>query len=243
MKITAIIQARIDSSRLPKKALLPLGNQSIIEHIIDRVKSIEPLDTVVLATSTDPVDAPLCELAEKKGILCFRGSKSDVLARFYRAMEVAGGDFCIRVTGDNPCVDPLYASRAVRYAIEEKPDLSSLINMPLGTAVEVIKTDALLQAYHESDVPYQREHVTPYIKEHPELFSIQRFPVTLPDPWNDLRLTVDTHEDYELMRELFHRLGPRFSLEEALELFRKEPHLMDINSAIEQRPMTHCAAG
>lgn len=244
-RITAIIQARIQSKRLPAKSLQPLMGKPLLAHVIERAKLIENVDTVVLATVRDDENAPLVELARSLGIEVFRGSPSNVLERYYQAAEEFGGDFIVRVTGDNPFTDVDYASLTVDYAMEVKPDLCAPINLPLGTAVEVIRREALEEAYNQSHEPYHFEHVTPYIKEHPEFFSIERPPVNFNNPYPQLRLTVDTPEDYQLARNIYDALykGKPFSIAEVLEYLTTNPTLMEINSSIRQRTMRESEEG
>ena len=175
------------------------------------------------------------------GIDVFVGSRENVLERFYIAHEEFGGDYIVRVTGDNPFTDPQYASLALKNAVRENADLGSFSNLPLGTAVEIIKSDALKTAYEKSTEAYHFEHVTPYIKEHPEKFLISRHVADMENSIENLRLTVDTPEDYDLAKIIYENLyreGP-FGTGEVLDFLNSEPALVKINQNIEQRPMTH----
>ncbi len=239
-RVTAIIQARMQSTRLPGKVLKPLAGKPLIAHVISRSKEITPLHRVVLAVPDDTENRPLLALADTMEIESFAGSNQDVLARFYMAAEKFGGDYIVRITGDNPFTDPGYAGNTLRTAIEHNAHRSTLDGLPLGTAVEVISFDALQQAYRESSQPYHREHVSPYIKEHPEKFSIVHTPSGFHSPFPDLRLTVDTPEDFALAAVLYENLydGSIFSLESVITFLQKNPAYLDINSGITQRPMT-----
>lgn len=234
--VTAIIQARMLSKRLPGKALMLLAGKPILYHVIERTKAIEHVDRVVLATGMGEENVPLIELASAMEIETYAGSPENVLERYYMASEKFGGEYIVRVTGDNPFTDVEYASMIVDIALEAKPDLCALNNLPLGTAVEVIKKEALDQAYEMSNESYHFEHVTPFIKEHPELFSIERPPAKIKKVAGKIRLTVDTPEDYELAGILYNNLynGVPFPLSEILDYVKEHPEIIKINSRIKQ---------
>lgn len=238
--VTAIIQARMNSKRLPGKSMLPLANKPLISHVIANLQEVREINRIVLATSEGEENLPLIECARQCGIEVFTGSESNVLERYYNAAAEFGGDYIVRATGDNPFTDPEYAAMAVEIALESKADLCSIANLPLGTAVEVIKKEALHEAYRRSDKPYEFEHVTPYIKKHEELFQIGRHQVDLPNSIENLRLTIDTDEDYELASLLYDALyrGAPLHLREVLDYLQQNPELASINSGVQQRPMT-----
>lgn len=242
--VTAIIQARMQSKRLPGKAMLNLAGKPILYHVIERTKAIEHVDKVVLATSIGEENEPLIALATSMGIETYAGSQDNVLERFYIASEKFGGEYIVRVTADNPFTDIDYASMIVDIALESKSDLSSPANLPLGAAVEVIKKDALNQAYEMSSEPFHFEHVTPFIKEHPELFSIERTPVKIKKSAAKIRLTVDTPEDYNLASILYDNLykGSPFPLSDVLNYASEHPEIIKINSKIKQRPAVHSSS-
>ena len=244
-EVTAVIQARMQSTRLPGKSMLDLGGKPLLAHIIERTKLIEGIDTVVLATCFGDENIPIIELAESMNIETFVGSVDNVLERFYNAVYRFGGDFVVRVTGDNPFLDIDYASMIVDIALESSFDLCALANLPLGAAVEVVKREALEEAYKASSEPYHFEHVTPYIKEHPELFSIERPRVDLKNAPNGLRLTVDTPEDYEFAQKLYNNLynNKPFPLSNILEYIKEYPEIQSINNGIKQRSAKHAALG
>lgn len=241
--VIAIIQARMNSSRLPGKTLKELNGKPILAHIIDRARRIKGVSAIVVATGNPEDNIPILDLTEKMGALPFTGDDNNVLKRMYDASQRYKSDFIIRITGDNPFTDVDYGSLAVEHAIETQADLSSVSGIPLGTAVELIKSSALEQAYRKADKPHQLEHVTPYIKEHPEEFSILRKHVDIYNMTDNLRLTVDTDDDFTLAQEIFQRFQNRsdFSLHEILNYIRLRPELLNINCSVVQRPMTHYA--
>jgi len=241
MSATAIIQARLDSTRLPRKVLLPLGGKPMIQQIIESLQHQKEITQIVLATSNDNSNDELSVIAKKTGIQYFEGSRENVLSRFYHVVEKFGGDYIIRVTGDNPFTSGSLAALAYNKAKKNNADLSSISGIPLGTAVEIIKADALSRCFHEAQTNYQKEHVTPYIKENPDKFSIIRYDSTIENPFHDLRLTVDTPEDYELAETIYKNIYKGYPLElpEVLTFIKDNLDLIKINSHIEQRPMTH----
>ena len=245
MKTIAVIQARIASTRLAAKAIMPLSGKPMIVHVIDRALAIKGTAGVILATGKAPANDPLAQIAADCGISVFRGSEDNVLERFYRAVEGTGCDYIIRITGDNPLTDHVSASGALKYACEKKFDHCSVIGIPTGTGIEIISMNTLECAYRKSSSPYHFEHVTPYIKEHPELFSIGKYQSNLNNPFPDLRLTVDTPEDFQLMKKIYDALyrGQPILLTEVIPFITANPELIKINSHVEQRPMTHSSNG
>jgi spore coat polysaccharide biosynthesis protein SpsF len=245
MKAAAVIQVRISSTRLPSKAMLELCGRSMTWHVIERVKLIKGVNTVILATGSGDENLPLIELAARCGIESFAGSEDDVLERYYLASKNIDCDYVIRITGDNPFTDHVSASMALEYAYANNADHCTTAGIPLGTGVEIIKKSALAKAFTEGKEPHHREHVTPYIKEHPELFKIVRYKSALTNPFTDLRLTVDTAEDFKFIEILYSGLYKTKPVElaEVINFIEKNPELRLINSSVEQRPMTHHSHG
>lgn len=239
--VTAIIQSRMTSSRLPGKALLDLAGRPLTWHVIQRVTAIPSVGTVVLATCHGAAHEPLIDLARDMGIDYFIGSEDNVLERYYHAWQHFGGDYVMRVTGDNPFTDTQMGDLSARMAIETQADLFHLDHLPLGTGVSMIRATALAEAYRKSDRPYHFEHVTPYIKEHEEAFRVLSQPAPVQNPFPGLRLTVDEPDDFELARRLYAALyhGTPFTLDDVFTYLKKNPQLADLNSAVVQRPMKH----
>ena len=245
MKAAAIIQARISSTRLPSKAMLKLCGKPMIFHVIEHARSISEAGIVILATGEGEENRPLIDLSSHCGIKSFTGSEDDVLERYYLASMDIECDYIIRITGDNPLTDHLSASSALKYACETDADHCTTAGIPTGTGVEIIKKTALAKAYYEGKEPHHREHVTPYIKEHPELFKIIRYKSHLVNQFPELRLTVDTSEDFRLMEIIYKELYREkpIELSDVLNFIEKNPELRLINSEVEQRPMTHRSHG
>lgn len=242
--ITAIIQARMGSTRLPGKGMMPLAGKPLLAHVFERILSTRGVDRTVLATCGGDENRVIINLAESMGIPVFVGSEENVLERFYKASRQFGGDYIMRVTGDNPFTDPDYATRTIDAILSSGADLCYFSNLPLGTGVGMVKKSALDIAYQKSDKPHQREHVTPYIREHPEDFTIDIGDIDIYNPFPELRLTVDTPEDFQLAEILYQRLyhGKPFPLNDVIAFLEQNPGIAAINSNIRQRPMTHSSS-
>ena len=239
--VTAIIQARMNSTRLPGKAMMDLAGRPLLHHVFERILATKGVDRVVLATCEEEETGKLIRLAESMGIDVFIGSRDNVLERFWQASEKFGGDLIMRATGDNPFTDPGYAALSIQSMIATGADLCYFPDLPLGTGVGMVKKSALDEAYRKSDRPHQLEHVTPYIHEHPELFNLLVRDIGLAIPFPRPRLTIDTAADYELARTIYGHCyhGAPFTLDTVLRFLEKNPELLSINSGVEQRPMTH----
>ncbi len=206
--VTAVIlQARLDSSRLPNKALLPLGGEPMVFRVMEALRAI-PCDGWALACPEDSADA-FAPLAEKAGFRLVIGSKEDVLGRYCAAVRVLGADRVIRATGDNPFVFSDAAFAIAREGEHLDADYAAYAGLPYGAGVEAVAAEALLRAEREATLPMEREHVCPYLYNHGDLFFLHR-PVA-PQRWRrpSVRLTVDTAEDYEAARKLFAALSGR----------------------------------
>lgn len=240
---TAIVQARMASTRLPGKALANLSGQSLLFHVLKRASKIQEVSATVLATSKNEENSPLILLADGMGLNTFAGSENNVLSRYCKAAEQFPADYIIRITGDNPFTDIDFADKTVELAKKTNADLCSFSNLPLGTAVEIVKTKALFKALEKATKPYQLEHVTPYIKENPDQFKVVHKNADFQNPFPNLRLTVDTAEDLELAQLLYtalYRAEP-FGLDAVIDYIKTHPELIDINSHVEQRSMKSSA--
>ncbi len=208
------LQVRLDSSRLPRKALLPLAGLPVIQHAVNALSHVKA-DMHMLLTTDDSADE-LAPVAEKSGWGVFIGPKEDVLDRYILAARKTGCSRIIRATGDNPLVSAEMADEAVRIAEESGSDYTGFLGMPLGSGVEVIKTQALEEAWKDAKDPYERAHVAPFLYRHPERFKIVR--PEAPEKYHapETRITLDTREDYLFLQKLFADLyrGNPLSLSE-----------------------------
>lgn len=240
MKTGAIIQARMSSKRLPGKVLkdLPYGSGiSSLEQIVYRLKQVESIDEVIIATSTTKEDKAIVDMADLKDINVFTGSLDNVLERFYLAAKSFSFDHVVRITGDCPCIDPIVIEETIKRHFLEKADFTSTgalkRTFPIGMDAAVIKMQALEEAYQNADKDYEKEHVTPYIyKSHPKKFKIVS--VEASEDFTDptLRVTMDTPEDYILICSIYDALYPKnqsFGLREICTLLEQKPWLRKIN--------------
>jgi len=200
-----VVQMRLDSTRLPGKALLKIGGTNLAGMVMRRLRAI-PADAYVLATDADGSRA-LAVTAREFGFSVFEGPKDDVLARYAMAAEAFGLERVIRATGDNPFVSVTLAGRAVAVADESGADYVGLVGMPVGMGVEVVDVPALYKAAKESTSAFDREHVCPYLYGNPAVFSIQR-PRCPPEyRFPDARVTVDTPADFRQAETIVSALG------------------------------------
>jgi spore coat polysaccharide biosynthesis protein SpsF len=201
-----ILQARLRSTRLPGKALEPIGRWPVLEHCLRRLLASTGA-TVLLATTKRPEDDALAAVAARLGTAVFRGSAHDVLGRFATAAVRFGFDPVIRATADNPGVDIDAPARVLAALERTGADYVQEPGLPVGGAVEGVTAAALLRASKTAASTYDREHVTTYIKSHPQEFRIvsAEVPAHLRRP--DVRLTVDTTDDLDYVRMLFDRAG------------------------------------
>ena len=238
-KVVIIIQARMGATRLPGKTLLEIGNRPLLAHVIERARACRRAQQVVVATTTDPDDQPVDELAARLGCQVYRGSADDVLDRYYQAALQSGAGIVVRFTADDPFKDPTVTDQVIARLLSD-PALDYASNtmeptFPEGLDVEAFTFAALERAWREARLPAEREHVTPYLYNHPERFRLAS--VTSPRNLSHLRLTVDYEQDLRLAREICFRLGPGgriFSLQEIVSLLEAEPTLAAINQGIER---------
>lgn len=234
-RVVIIIQARMGSTRLPGKVLLPLplpGGAPLLAHVVRRAQQVAPGQAVVVATSATAADDLLATQAAAMGARVYRGEEHDVLARFAGALGASDAEVVVRITADNPAFDPAFAAAAVAHHLATRADYTLTTGLPLGTNVEVIGAAALRRAATEATRPEEREHVTPYLRRHPELFRLEELPCAVPPAVAALRLTVDYPSDYALLHLLYSQLPPDFSLTEPAglpALLARYPWLTHIN--------------
>lgn len=241
MKTLCVLQARMGSTRLAGKVLMEVRGKPLVVHTLDRLKRCLTLDGIILATSNLPQDRVLLDLAKEEGVEGFAGSETDVLDRYYRAAAPHRPETVVRCTGDCTVIDSEVTDQIVRRHLQCGKDYTSntvIRSYPRGLDTEAMKFEVLERAAKEAKKDYEREHVTPYLYTHPELFSIEQVRAEPERTLPDLRLCVDTIEDFELMREIFDRLydrNPFFSIDEILAVIRQNPELMRINSHVVQK--------
>jgi spore coat polysaccharide biosynthesis protein SpsF len=266
-KTVAIIQARMGSSRLPGKVLLDIAGKPMIQHVIERTRLSRSLDSVVVATTSDPSDNPIADFAASIDVPCTRGSLHDVLDRYYQAAKAHRAEVIVRITADCPLIDPDVIDQTVGlitgnwslnadFACNRLPPPFTR-SFPIGLDAEACTFTALERAWREATETFHREHVMPYIYEgvsltdqspitnyqllstgtSPRGFQIAQLHHT-PD-YGDLRWTVDTPEDLTFIREVFAYLKekPNFTWYDVLEVVQQHPELTQINAAVRHKTM------
>ncbi|SMH72307.1 cytidylyltransferase domain-containing protein [Candidatus Nitrosotalea okcheonensis] len=233
MNCVIIIQARSDSKRFPRKVLSKMEDNTILWHVINRVKKIDSCD-IVVATTRRKIDNSIVNIAKKSNIKYFRGRTNDVLDRFYKAANKFDADIIMRITSDCPLIDPQESNKVLKKFLSRKYDYVSNGNetYPDGLDTEVFSFKALKKAWKNSKLRSDREHVTPYIWRNKKIFKIGSVKNNGKN-MKAYRWSVDYKDDLIFIRHIYARLYKRkeiFLMNDVLNLLRKEPHLMKINS-------------
>jgi len=240
MRVVAIIQARMGSTRLPGKVLKDIGGRTMLARVVGRVGRASLVDEVIVASTIAPADDVIMAECAHLETPCFRGSEEDVLDRYYRAAHAHQAEAVVRVTADCPLIEPEIVDRAVRAFLDHQPDYASNTlerTYPRGLDVELVDKDALDRAWHEATLDYQRVHVTPYIYQNPSLFRL--LSITAEANYSHHRWTVDTLEDLEFTRSVYARLDPEdsFTWHDVLALLKQEPDLVELNRHVGQKSL------
>lgn len=246
MRTVAIIQGRMGSTRLPGKVMKKLCGKSVLEHVIHRVQACHLLDDIVVATTNSPTDDVIVAEAERCAAKWFRGSEEDVLNRYYLAAKQFHAEVVVRVTSDCPLFDPeLLAKMVLFFRSKNSPDnqldyLSNTLKrtFPLGLDAEVFKFSALEYAHFHSNNQYEREHVTPYIYEHSDIFSLHSYEGN--EDLTSHRWTLDTEDDFKLINEIYselYRENELFLTKRIIALLGAKPELKKINAHIKQKTL------
>jgi len=236
MKVAAIIQARMSSTRLPGKVMEEIAGKPMLRQIIDRVKRAELIHGIIVATTATEIDKPVVKLADDSGTGSYTGSEEDVLDRYYRAAKEFAADAIVRITADCPLIDPRVLDRVIQRYLEGNCDYAANIlklTYPDGLDVEVFSYAALERAWKEARLASEREHVTPYIKKNPDKFRLANVENNV--DLSHLRWSVDEKEDLEFVRQVYKHLykeGHIFYMEDVVGLLERHPDLKQINRGI-----------
>lgn len=249
MRTGIVIQARTSSTRLPGKVLkeLPLGSGvSVLEHVLRRAKRSRKSDVVIVATTTGKEDDPIVRIARREGVPVFRGSRDDVLSRYYWAARENCLELVVRVTSDCPCIDPRIIDSVIDRHLRDGRDYTYNRGFPHGLELEAVSLPALETAFRCARKDCEREHVTVYMQEsHPERFRIGVLDAQGPLRRPEIRITLDTEEDYALLCALFDLLPARcrnFGARDIVALFDRHPWLFAMNAGVYQKKAIHTAA-
>jgi spore coat polysaccharide biosynthesis protein SpsF len=245
MKTVATIEARMSSSRLPGKVLMPLAGEPALFRMVERVRRSRRVDEVVVATTVDPSDEPIVSLCAKAGIACHRGSLEDVLARVLDAARSAKADWIVELTGDCPLIDPAHIDAMIAlYATGGYDYVYNRLNpgLPDGFDVQVFSVAALARVDTLTQDPIDRVHVSSYFRREPGMFRVGG-PVLPPsdaEHWPGLAVTLDEEGDYRLLARIFETLQPArpdFGARDVLRLLREHPDWLSLNADVRRKEL------
>jgi spore coat polysaccharide biosynthesis protein SpsF len=232
-----VIQARSGSTRLPGKVMMDILGKPLLIRMVERVQQSALAGTIVVATTTEREDDVIETLCNDFGLLCYRGSRDDLLDRHYQAGKLYGADAVVKIPSDCPLVDPKVIDKVLQYYLDNQFDFVSNMHpatYPDGNDVEVMRWSAIEKAWQNATRTLEREHTTPYIWENPELFTIGNvawesgLDYSMTDRW-----TIDYPEDFTFIKTIYEHLypsNPAFDLQDILHLTRQNPDVFSINS-------------
>jgi spore coat polysaccharide biosynthesis protein SpsF len=243
VSIAVIVQARMTSTRLPGKVMMLVAGRPMLSYQIERLRRCRNAARIVVATTTNAADDPIAALCAEEGVDVTRGSEHDVLSRYFEAARRYDATTVVRVTGDCPLIDPQLVDSAIAAYRDADGRFDYVSNMleptwPYGMAVEVFSARALAEAHAEARDDAEREHVTPFIYRRPERYRLKS--LTMQPNLSHLRWTVDTAEDFELVRRVLETLYPRkpaFEMADVLALLAEHPDWLAINRHVRQKQL------
>jgi spore coat polysaccharide biosynthesis protein SpsF len=239
LKVVAIVQARMGSTRLPGKVLMDIAGKSMLARVVERLRLASTINEVLVATTDSPRDDDIVKECKACSVPVFRGDENDVLDRYFRAAQLSGAKIVVRVTSDCPLIDPEVTNKTVTAFLDASPDYAANTltrTYPRGLDTEVMSFGVLSKAWQLARARYEREHVTPYIYEHPAEFKL--LPVTGDADFSAHRWTVDTPEDLEFVRAIYARFdGQPFQWRDVLNLLDREPWLTELNRSVAQKAL------
>lgn len=234
MKVVALVQARMGSTRLPNKVMKPIGGVPMIEILLSRLSRATEVNQIVVATSVDERNQPLVEHVRKLGYACEQGNENDVLDRYVQAARAHQADVVVRITGDCPLVDPELVDEVIRRFKSSNADYFNNVDpatYPDGLDIEVFTFKSLAQADQETGSTFDREHVTPYLRQSGRFTTAS---MQNSQNLSALRWTVDEPVDLAVLEKVFQAFYPRtdFSWTEVLELQHSQPDIFHLNQNI-----------
>lgn len=238
MNILTIIQARVGSTRLRNKVLMPLSSKPLLFHLFERVVSAKFVGKVVIATTQEAGDDLITDLCRENKIECFRGHPNDLLDRHYKAALKYSPQAVVKIPSDCPLIDPGVIDKVLKYYIDNHNKFDFVSNLhppsyPDGNDIEIMSMSVLKDAWINAKKDFEREHTTPYIWERPDKFRIGN--VLWESGLNysmSYRFTIDYEEDYQFIKKIYDELyiyGEIFSLDQILNLLERKPEIRKIN--------------
>ena len=233
--IGCIIQARMGSSRLPGKVLMNSGNgMPLLYYVINQLRHCSKVKNLVIATTTNQEDDEIEKFADNNSVDVFRGNEKDVLDRYFQCAKKYSFSTIVRITADCPLIDPQIVDKVIEQFFSGNYDFATNTltrTFPIGTDVEVFSFSALKRTWESAQLPSEREHVTPYLRNERNFKIIN---VQNDKNISSLRLTVDRIEDFELIKQILKNISINpIHLGDVLELFSRKPELIDINKHID----------
>ncbi len=244
MNTILIIQARMQSSRLPGKVLLPLRDKPMLQWVTERASKSKSVSKVMVATTTDSSDDPIEAWCNEHGVMIYRGSQFDVLDRYYQAASAADADVIIRVTADCPLIDAELIDQLFDFYLREDADFAANRlpppwhrTYPIGLDAEIVSMPLLKKAWETAEEKYEREHVMPWFYDTPGRCKVRI--LDDPEDYGAHRWTVDTPEDYAMMQALFEKITDPETAgwHDVLEIIRQNPDLEMINASSHAKEM------
>lgn len=240
MNIVAIIQARMASARLPGKILTKIEGKTMLEHTTERTALSKYISTVVVATTNTTRDNATAQECNRIGVQCLRGSEEDVLDRYYQAAKQINADVIVRITADCPLIEAEIIDGLITEFIDSKPDYASNIidrTYPRGLDTEVISMGCLERIWNEATQKHEREHVTPYILDNPDKFTV--LSVKGGQDLSHFRWTVDTPEDLLLVQSIYSSLNKKdgFTWKDVIHLLENNAEMYKINVHVKQKSL------
>ena len=234
MKIVAIVQARMGSTRLPNKVMKEINGKPMIELLLQRLSKAKRVDEIIVATSTNENNIPLIEFVSGLGFRVVAGSENDVLRRYIQVLDESAADVAVRITGDCPLTDPSLVDEVIDEFMASGRDYCSNIDpasYPDGLDIEVLYASALRKVHSTTNDQFDREHVTPFLRNS-GLFTKSN--ITNAHDYSSLRWTVDEPADFRVIADVFNHFSPNihFTWKEVLALYDEKPEIFLANSEI-----------
>ena len=225
MKIAIIVQARMTSTRLPGKVLKPVLGKPLLAYQIERLQRVKLADEIVIATTTNHSDEPIVELCNSLYVAYFRGSETDVLARYYQAARIHKADVVVRVTSDCPLLDPELVDHLIQYTVENNLNYcATSLQYPDGVDVEVFRFSELEEAYYKAYLQSDKEHVTPFIRRK-DANSQPKNLFPCEGDFENIRFTVDELKDFQAIEKLINTLGAGLPWKKYVDFIINQPSL------------------
>lgn len=237
-KVVATIEARMSSSRLPGKVLLPALGEPMLFHLVRRLRAVSSIDAIVIATTVNDSDQPIIDFASTNEIPVYRGSEENVLERVIGAAEMLNAQVIVEITGDCPIIDHSIVDETIKLFLESKVNYVSntlIRSFPDGMDTQVFSLETLKKSATLTSDPLDLEHVSRFIWQHPDIFSQLNMLAPSDLYWPELGLTLDEADDYRLLKKIIETLAPQnilFGCADVIALLKKNPEWVDINRKV-----------